>query len=190
MAKEIMLLEAMTMWCDPHRPNGMSGKVQCDLVRLPKDTVKELKSKGVNVNYDTKNDEDSSEYKGFWIRLKADQAVPMKDTAGNVLPSTLFIGNGTTLKAAFEIRDWFHKQSGKSGVKTVWLGARVQELVEYDPDAQAKEKADTLLDEVSGGDSGGFVFGSGDTGDSDEDQTSSESSSSDAELDALFGDDD
>lgn len=182
--EKIVVIDAMTMWCDPHRINQMSGKVQCDLVRLDDVTVKRLREAGLTVNFDTKNDANAEEFKGFWIRPKADQAVPVKDMGkpAKDLPPTLFIGNGSIVKCAVEPKEWFHKDSGKSGVKAKWLGMRVKEFVAYDPDATAKAKADSMLDAVSGGEEGGYSFGESLTGDT----TSAEENVDQTEVDALF----
>ena len=174
MSRNIVAIEAETTWCNPHNKNRLSEKVQCDLIKLDEETVKKCRAAGVNVNFDTTKEPNDPEFKGYWIRPKADTAVPTKDMNGNVIPPTVLIGNNSKVIAGVEFRPWTHQDSGKSGVKIVWLGLRVRELVPYDPDKAARDAADAVLDEASGGE--GFEFG--------EAQQASEE-----DFDALFGDD-
>lgn len=149
------LIKGKAMYCN-HQREGKFGGYGVDLTNLDDKTVKGLKALGIKVGADTEREPDDAGYKGRFVKLKADTPVEAKDMKGNVLPSKLIIGNGSTVYAAFRAKPWTHKESGRSGVRGVLLGLKVQELVEYDPEAANRAKADELLDGVSGE---GFVFG-------------------------------
>ena len=115
---KIKLLEAMVLWCDPHRPNSYSGKIQTEAVRLNDAAIAQLQEDGITVNVDNKNDPNSEEFKGSYIKLKSDAAVPVRDMEGKDLPDTLFIGNGSVGVLAYRPRPWSHKQSGRSDARS------------------------------------------------------------------------
>lgn len=185
--KKILTIEAQTMWCDPHRPSKLSEKVQCDLVHLNDEQVKYLQQNGVTVNFDSVNQSNPEKFRGNWIRPKSSTPVPAKDWDGNPIPPNLFIGNGSTVVAAFRQDPWVNKKTGRSGMSLKLLGIRVKEFIKYDPDAQARNEADKILDEVSGG-SDGFVFGSGGSDDSSVADVGNSNEVDEQDFDALFAD--
>lgn len=149
-------IEAEVQYCSFAKPSRLSGKFEVTGIRLTEEQVKLFQSLGVQVNFDTKNPSDSPDNRGFYKSMKSESPVRLTDMEGNELPDSLFIGNGSRLIMAFRVKDWVHKETGKSGKSVVWLGGKVKEFVKYDPDEANRKKAEQLLDGVSGE---GFVFG-------------------------------
>ena len=177
---KVHVIKGTTFWCNHARPSKFGG-YGVDLGRLDDKTVKGLKALGIPVKFDTDNEDNSPDFKGFFVKLKNDAAVVAKDMQGNVLPSQLNIGNGSKAFAAFRAKNWTHKDTGRSGVRGVLLGLKVEELVEYDPEAANRTKADALLDGISGS---GFVFAGGQDSETD----STDESFDQEDVDALFND--
>lgn len=180
---EVLAIECTAFWCMPHKPNKF-GKITMDAGRLNEETVKVLKSLGVKVNFDTDNDQNDPEFKGFYIKPKSDDPVAVTDSEGGELPPTLLIGNGSKMVVTIGVKPWVHKATQRSGVKLQWLGGKVKELVKFDPDANLRAKSDALLDQVSGG---GFVFGGEVTTSGD---TTDETTADTSQYEELFGDSD
>ncbi len=181
MANKMLRVPCTLYWTNPHKEDQY-GKVSGTFGNLDESTVKALKTAGLKPKFDTEHEANDPGFMGFYIKARNDDPVPCKDSEGKDLPSTLYLGNGTKAMVVIEAVEWTSKARGTSGVKAVFRGLKVMELVEYDPDASSKAKAEALLDEVSGG---GFVFG----GEDDPDEVSTETMvAADEEFDRLFGD--
>lgn len=171
MSQKIQVIKGTAFWCMPNTQNRLSGKYEMDLSRLDEQTVKALKSAGVSVQFDNKTPIDSPDNKGAYIKVRSYSPVRVVDMENNEIPPQLKIGNGSIVHAAIKTEEWVHKDSGRSGVRAKWLGLKVQELVEYNPDEANQTKGMSLLEDVSGE---GFTFG--------------ESAVDDADAATLFGD--
>lgn len=176
----VQVVKGTAFWCQHSTVNKLSGKYTMKLGRLDKNTTEAFRKAGVKVQFDSKTADDSPENMGFYVVLKSDNPVVAKDMDNNVLPDRLNVGNGSKVYAAFRLKPWTHKDSGRSGVSAKWLGLKVQELVKFDPEEANKTKADNMLDGISGE---GFVFGESQSTGSSSDDTSNEE-----ELDELFKD--
>lgn len=180
--QKVHAIKGTAFWCNHARPSKFGG-YGVELGRLDDKTVKGLKALGIPVKYDMDNDKDSPDFKGAFIKIKNDSPVVAKDMMGNNLPAALNIGNGSITWAAFRAKPWTHKETGRSGVRAILLGLKVVELVEYDPEASNRAKADTLLDGISGE---GFVFSGG--ADQPEGEMPDEESYDQEDVDSLFND--
>lgn len=178
-AKQVHAIKGTTFWCNHAKPSKFGG-YGVDLGRLDEKTVKGLKALGIPVKFDTENEEGTEAFKGFFVKLKNDAPVTAKDMNGDALPSQLNIGNGSKVWAALRAKPWMHKDTGRSGVRGVLLGLKVIELVEFDPEAANRAKADEVLDGISGE---GFVF----TGGKDSGKETEDSGPDQEDIDALFG---
>lgn len=176
--KQIHAIKGTTFWCNHSKPSKFGG-YGVDLGRLDEKTVKGLKALGIPIKFDTDHEANAPDFKGYFVKLKNDAPVEARDMKGNSLPSTLVIGNGSQVWAAFRAKHWTHKDTGRSGVRGVLLGLKVVELQQYDPEADNRAKADNLLDGISGE---GFVFGMS----AEEGET--EAGFEQEDVDALFAD--
>lgn len=157
---KVFAIKGEVRWCDPRRINKLANKYTTDIVNIDDATVAELrKIKGVNLNYDAKTDPNDPEFKGHWIKLKSDNPIVPTDANGDPLPERMLIGHGSIAWLTFKQQNWVFEEGGKAGVKVVWLGMRVVDLVRYDPNAAIKEQSENLLDEIVDGN--GYQFGDG-----------------------------
>ena len=177
---KIHAIKGTAFWCN-HTRQSKYGNYGVELGRLDTNTVKGLKALGIPVKFDTEHEEGKPDFKGYYVKLKNDAAFAAKDMQGNVLPSQLNIGNGSFIWAAVRAKSWTHKDTGRSGVRGVVLGLKVVSLVEYDPEADNKAKAEQLLDGISGE---GFVFGGAATAE----DVSTDDTFEQEDVDALFAD--
>ena len=176
MANQMLKVPCTLFWANPNRADKY-GKVSATLGRLSKETVDELKAVGLGnrLKFDAERDPSDSEFQGFHLKVRNDEAVRCVGAEG-ALPATLLLGNGTEAVAVVQAKDWVNPEAGTSGTKAIWRGVKILNLVKYDPDAKAVEKADAMLDEISGG----VEFGEG-TADSP-----AVTSEDDDEINAIF----
>lgn len=185
MSAKVFTIKGTLFWCHHAKPSKFGG-YNVELCRLDDKTVAGLKKLGLKVNFDTDNDPDSPEYKGYYRKFTNDAPVTATDMKGKPLPVNLIIANLSEGYVAFRAKPWTWAETGKSGVKGVLLGIKVEKLVEYDPEAANREQAARALDAISGD---GFVLGE----DAEEGAESADLGGADTveteDTEALFGDD-
>lgn len=152
----IQSIDVQANWCSPFRPSKYNGKYMFDAVHLTEEQQKVFRELGINVNYDQKRDPKDPDFKGFFVKFKSDSPVQTTDMQGKPFPPSILIGNGSIVRAYFTPKDWVHKDSGRAGVRAQWLGAKIKELVKYDPDAAAKAEAASAME--ADDDESGFVL--------------------------------
>lgn len=158
MADKVQVIKGVAYWCDPNNMNKMAGKYVMKLGNLTEQQVAAFRSIGAYISFDTRIAADKPDHQGHYVTFKSESPVPVTDMAGNLLPPTVKIGNGSVVHVAFRVNQFNLKTTGKTVTSLKWLGLKVQELVTYDPEEANKKEATTLLDGISGE---GFVFGQG-----------------------------
>ena len=129
------VIKGVLEWAHLAKPNEMSGKFQVDVCQLDKDTVKQLKALGLEVQ-DGKAK--GKEGKGFYVTPKATRPVTIVDAKKNSIDVAESIGNGTTAKVAIRAFDYNYK--GKSGVGAGLQAIQIIELVEYSQSSMFDEE--------------------------------------------------
>ena len=106
-----MIVKGVAEWACVHSPNQLSNKYQIDICQLDKKDIKTLEDRGVTV----KNGSGDKAGKGSYVTAKTVRPPKIMDAAKNTWPSTIMIGNGSTVKCSVTPFEWvFQKKSGVS----------------------------------------------------------------------------
>ena len=106
-----MIVKGVAEWACVHSPNQLSNKYQIDICQLDKKDIKTLEDRGVTV----KNGSGDKAGKGSYVTAKTVRPPKIMDAAKNAWPSTIMIGNGSTVKCSVTPFEWvFQKKSGVS----------------------------------------------------------------------------
>ena len=139
-----MIVYGTAEWASVFEPNSMSNKYQVDICNLDKDTVKKLKDERIPVRKGEDNgDGKDTSHKGNFITAKSKLAPEVLDSAKNLWPSNLKIGNGSRIKVSVTPFDWTYKT--KSGTSASLNSVMVIDFVEM-----KSRKGDDLEEETEG----------------------------------------
>lgn len=139
-----MIVYGTAEWASVFEPNSMSGKYQVDICNLDKNTVKKLEDEGIPVKEgEVKSDGKDTTHKGSFITAKSTVAPMVVDSAKNIWPSTMKIGNGSRVKVSVTPFDWTFKS--KSGV-----GASLNSVMVIDFVEMPTSRGEDLEEETEG----------------------------------------
>lgn len=133
-----MKVKAKALWSCLDKPNTMSGKYQVTLANLDADSIKALKSEGVEVKKGTGDKKDWGDY---IVAKSKEKYFKVVDATKSPLPEGKKIGNGSEVVAIVNTYPWEFKN--KKGIGVGLQALMVKKLVEF-----AGEDLSELDDEV------------------------------------------
>lgn len=121
-----MIVRGTAQWASVFEPNELSGKFQIDVCNLNTETVKSLKSVGIDAKKGTGDKAD----KGRFITAKSKKYPPkVMDRRAQAMDGSILIGNGSEVKVS--IRPYAWTFGDKTGVGAGLNSVMVTSLVEY-----------------------------------------------------------
>ena len=109
--RESAVVKGDAMWASLHEVNTMSEKYQIDICNLGKKDVKSLEDLGISVRVGEGEKAD----KCHFITAKTKLVPKVMDSAKNLWPSGMAVGNGSTVKCSISPFNWtYQKKSGIS----------------------------------------------------------------------------
>ena len=135
---EVFKLENVElMWPFLYGRNKLSGKYQVDVVNLTAEQVEAIEKAGVNVRQDANKPE-----KGFFVTCKSSNyEITPYDKNGEVIPSSIKVGNGSRASIMAKPYDW-KSPTGQKGMSLGVAKLVVTDLNAYTP--EPAEAEDTL----------------------------------------------
>ena len=127
---EVFKLENVElMWPFLYERNKLSGKYQVDVVNLTAEQVEAIEKAGVNVRQDANKPE-----KGFFVTCKSSNyEITPYDKNGEVIPSSIKVGNGSRANIMAKPYDW-KSPTGQKGISLGIAKLVVTDLNAYTPE--------------------------------------------------------
>ena len=138
-----IIVKGTSQWANVFEHNIKSKKYQIDICQLGKADVKQLEEEGIEVKTGTGDNKN----KGRFVVAKTKILPRVTDSAKNLWPSTIKIGNGSKIKCSVNAFKWDNEFG--TGIGVSLNSVMIVEYKEFNVDS----KGDLDAEE------GGFVLG-------------------------------